>query len=60
VYKSSNFFGGIDFSGLRRDEETGNPIKEQTRKLTKGITEPICGIRYDGLTNKMGRSKICI
>lgn len=48
------FSEDIDLVVLRREEETGNQLKNKLRKVTKSITYPFEEIEMEGITNKMG------
>ena len=48
------FSEDIDLVVLRREEETGNQLKNKLRKVTKSITYPFEAVDIEGITNKMG------
>lgn len=48
------FSEDIDLVVLRREEETGNQLKNKLKKITKAIVAPFEEVDIDGITNKMG------
>lgn len=48
------FSEDIDLVVLRREEETGNQLKNKLKKITKAIVDPFKEVDIDGITNKMG------
>ncbi len=48
------FSEDIDLVVLRREEETGNQLKNKLKKITKSITAPLVEVGMEGITNKMG------
>lgn len=48
------FSEDIDLVVLRREEETGNQLKNKLKKITKAITAPFVEVDMEGITNKMG------
>lgn len=48
------FSEDIDLVVLRREEETGNQLKNKLKKITNAITAPFVEVDIEGITNKMG------
>ncbi|CAM4234681.1 nucleotidyl transferase AbiEii/AbiGii toxin family protein [Zobellia roscoffensis] len=48
------FSEDIDLVVLRREEETGNQLKNKLRKVTKAIVGPLEEVDIEGITNKKG------
>ena len=48
------FSEDIDLVVLRREQETGNQLKNKLKKITKAIVAPFEEVDIDGITHKMG------
>ncbi|WP_298505628.1 nucleotidyl transferase AbiEii/AbiGii toxin family protein [uncultured Maribacter sp.] len=48
------FSEDIDLVVLRREEETGNQLKNKLKKITKAVAAPFIEVYIEGITNKMG------
>jgi hypothetical protein len=48
------FSEDIDLVVLRREEETGNQLKNKLKKITREITAPFTEVAMEGITNKLG------
>lgn len=48
------FSEDIDLVVLRREEETGNQLKNKLKKITKAVAVPFIEVDIEGITNKMG------